>query len=257
MSGYSKKRFLCLRAYLISFIALFLCAGSAVTEPVRVAVATNFKSCMKQIVARYRQASPHRIELISASTGKLYAQIKNGAPYDVFFAADKHRPSLLEKAGMGFGRFTYALGSIVLWNSKPGSATDYADAIRRKDYRFLALANPKLAPYGAAAKQTLQRLGLWEELTPKLVRGENIGQVFQFISSGNAELGFIALSQTKQLNTMNKGVYWEIPSDYYEPIEQQVVGLNNKPVVRKFLAFIKQDETKRIIRNCGFDALAE
>jgi len=192
---------------------------------------------------------------IFGSTGKHYAQIKNGAPFDAFFAADVRRPEHLEKEGVALpgSRFTYAVGKVVLWSPRTGYVDPQASVLERGEFHHLAIANPKFAPYGKAAQEVLQERGLWGRLSGRLVRGENIGQTFQFVNSGNAELGFVAYSQVKRPNQPIEGSFWEVPQALYTPIEQQAVLLKDNEVARAFLSFVRSDEALKIIRDHGYE----
>jgi molybdate transport system substrate-binding protein len=218
-----------------------------------IAVASNFTQAIKALAKQFQTQHDDKLILSFGGTGKFYAQILNGAPFDAFFAADIRRPKLLEQQGFALpdSRFTYAQGKIVLFSPK----ADYVDAagaiLTKRTYHYLAIANPKLAPYGEAAKQVLEKLGLWETLHSQLVRGENIGQAYQFVMSGNAELGFVALSQISAF--ANKGSHWEVPDNLYEPIQQQAVLLSHNPVAKAFIEFVQSDEAKVIIQNFGYE----
>ncbi len=224
-------------------------------EEIRVAVASNFIHAITSLAKRFDVKTGNKVVLISGSTGKLYAQIKNGAPYDIFFAADSKRPRLLVDEGEALtgSRFTYAMGKIILWSPK----TNYVDAegkvLTQKSFHYLAMANPVLAPYGRAAQEVLQARHLWNSLKPKTVRGENIGQTFQFIKSGNAELGFVAYSLLKLPGHKIGGSYWVVPKTLYQPIGQQAVLLSNNKTALAFLAFVKTPEAREIIRSYGYD----
>ena len=224
-------------------------------EPITVAVASNFKDAAKSIARRFEADSDRKVTLIFGSSGKHYAQIKNGAPFDAFLAADTLRPERLEREGlvMPGSRFTYAVGKLVLW----GPSTDHLDSdtgfLERGEFRHLAIANPKLAPYGKAAREVLQALSLWERLRARVVRGENISQTFQFVSSGNAEIGFVAYSQLKRPKDQIRGSFWTVPPDLYGPLKQQAVLLKDDEVARKFLSFLRSDEALSIIRAYGYD----
>jgi len=219
---------------------------------VRVAVAGNFYLPAQALVAEYERQSGERVVLINGSTGKLYAQIQQGAPFDILLAADTERPRLLEEAGQVVkgSRFTYALGQLVLWSSD--AELGLADGVVLKDGSFtrLAIANPKLAPYGRAAEQTLSNLGLWEAVAPKLVRGESVTQAWQFAASGNAQLGLIALSQAQ-----GSGSFWLIPAELYEPVEQQAVLLTDADESQRFYRFLRSVEAAAIIRSYGYRVL--
>jgi len=243
--------------YLLIFIGLSFTQIAA--DEIKVAVASNFYPAMKEIVLQYelkqsQSSAKNNIVLISGSSGKHYAQIINGAPFDIFFSADKVRPTLLEKKGLSESgsRFTYALGRLVLWSSLDGFV-EKDERLYNNDLRFLAIANPKIAPYGVAAREVLISINLWEDLQSKLVRGENIAQTFQFVNSGNAKLGFISYSQLRNPNYPLVGSFWEVPQSLYKPIEQQVVLLKKSSLAKDFLLFIGSDESLNIILKYGYD----
>ena len=223
-------------------------------DTINIAVASNFTDPIREIASRFEAQSGHRINLVFGSTGKHYAQIKNGAPFAAFFAADVRRPALLEKEGVALpgSRFTYAVGRIVLWSPQPGLVDSGGKVLEEQAFRHLAIANPRLAPYGKAAQQFLQARGLWEGLQDRMVRGENIGQTFQFVRSGSAELGIVAYSQVKRPGHPLEGSLWEIPPTEYTPIEQQAVLLEENPVAREFMTFIKSPEAIDIILGFGY-----
>jgi len=231
-------------------------SGGIWAAEIRVGVAANFSAVLKILAERFEQQSGHRMLLSSGSTGKLYAQIKHGAPFDLFFAADVERPLRLEneKEGVPGSRFTYAIGRIVLWSRKPDLVDETGSVLKGTAFRKLAIANPLTAPYGLAAKQTLQRLSVWQALQSKLVSGENIAQTYQFVASGNADLGFIALPQLLSKSSMG-GSAWEVPTDFYQPIEQQAILLrkSRQPTAAKeFLAFVKGREAREILNRFGY-----
>jgi molybdate transport system substrate-binding protein len=245
----------------INFLLIFI--GLSFTQigadEIKVAVASNFYPAMKEIALQYelkqsQSSENHKIILISGSSGKHYAQIMNGAPFDIFFSADKVRPILLEKKGISESgsRFTYALGRLVLWSSLDGFV-EKDEQLYNNELRFLAIANPKIAPYGVAAREALISINLWEDLQSKLVRGENIAQTFQFVNSGNAKLGFISYSQLMNPNYPVVGSFWEVPQSMYKPIEQQAVVLKKSLLAKDFLSFIGSDESLNIISKYGYD----
>ena len=233
---------------------LTLGAGQTIADEIHVAVASNFTNTIKALATRFEAGSGHKVTLSFGSTGKHYAQIKNGAPFHAFFAADVKRPELLDEEGVALpgSRFTYAIGKIVLWSPKRGAVDAQGKVLEEGTFRHLAIANPKLAPYGKAARKVLQDRGIWEALQNRMVRGENIGQAFQFVKSGNAELGFVALSQVKHPAHSIEGSWWEIPQSLYTPIEQQAVLLRESDAARAFLAFVKSDASLEIIRGFGY-----
>ena len=226
---------------------------------VHVAVASNFLSPLKKIARSYKQDTGNRLILISGSTGKLYAQVRNGAPFDVLLAADDKRPELLEKEGVGIKRtrFTYAVGTLVLWSPDP---VDVRESLIKMKNGKLAIANPKTAPYGKAAQQVLERMGLWKKMRPFLVQGENIAQTLQFVATGNAKLGFVASSQLEDPKLELKGSQWQVPFDQYEPILQQAVllkpGLSNS-FAQQFLEFMRGSTAKKIMRSYGYRFIEE
>jgi molybdate transport system substrate-binding protein len=233
-------------------VALLL-AGSAGAESVHVAVATNFAATCRKIGDAFTAATRHEAVISDGSSGKLAAQIANGAPFEVFLSADAERPAKLEADGYAVAgsRFVYAVGRLALWSARPGFVAGEA-TLRGDAFRHLALANPDLAPYGAAARDVLQHLQLWDRLAPKLVRGEDIGQVFHFVSTGNAELGFVALSQ---IAGKADGSRWVVPTNLYAPIEQQAVLLlpgKDAPAARAFLEFLKGGATRALIEAAGY-----
>jgi len=247
---------------LACFFVLFGClmgTSQAVADEIKVAVASNFYPTMKVIAKHYElrtagSTGHHKVILIPGSSGKHYAQIINGAPFDVFFSADIERARMLEQEGRSLvgTRFTYALGKLILWSSIDRYIDSKGEVLNKKDFRYLAIANPKLAPYGKSAEEALRSLKLWENLQGRLVRGENIAQTFQFISSGNAKLGFVAYSQIMNPGISIDGSFWEVPQSIYKPIEQQAVLLNDSYIGRQFLSFVKSDESLSIIYESGY-----
>lgn len=239
----------------MSRLALLLClclaSASAWSETARVAVAANFAGVAKQLAAQFAKSTGNRIELVRGSTGKLYAQIEHGAPYDVFLAADVRRPTLLEKDGhaKAGSRFTYAIGQLALW--QPGGMHAHDTLLQTGQWERLAIANPKLAPYGLAARQTLEKLKLWQTAKGRLVEGENISQAYQFVSSGAADLGFIALSHARA-NHLPDSALWIVPNSFHAPIEQQAVRLTDNPAGRDFLTFLRSAQARPIIEAAGY-----
>jgi len=210
---------------------------------------------MKALTVEFEKTTAHHAVLSFGSTGKHYAQIKNGAPFDVFLAADAARPALLEEQGIALigSRTTYARGKLVLWTSKPDVNDLKETLLNSQDIRHLALANPKLSPYGLGAKQVMVKLDIWPKLQTKLVRGENIAQTFQFVHSGNAELGFVAYSQAVNPKRSVQGSFWIPPQSLYSPIDQQAVLLNDKQASKDFLRFLEGSLARQIIQNYGYD----
>jgi len=221
---------------------------------VHVALAQNFAPAARELAAAFERSGGERVVRSAGSSGKLYAQIANGAPYDVFLSADTARPERLEREGLAVAgsRFSYALGKLVLFSADPLRVDPAGRVLERRDWRHLAIANPELAPYGAAALQTLRQLGLLERVESRLVRGEDVGQTFRFVVSGSAELGLVALSQ---LELAEPGSRWLVPETLYAPIEQQAVLLSrarDHAGARAFLAFLRTHEARRLIRRAGY-----
>ena len=249
-----------LKIFALLFVCQFFITTQSVANEIRIAVASNFYPTMKEVVKQFEieafdSSKASKIVLIPGSSGKHYAQIINGAPFDLFFSADKIRPVLLEQQRIfkNESRFTYALGKLALWSPIKGLVDSEGQILYDKDFRFLAIANPKIAPYGIATKETLVSMKLWQDMNEKLVRGENIAQAFQFISSGNAELGFISFSQLMNLNFSVRGSFWEVPQSLYNPIEQQAVLLTDSSLGRDFMLFVQTDKALNIISKFGYD----
>ena len=223
-----------LKALTLIVVCQFFFLNEAIADEIKIAVASNFYPTMKELVTHFESITPNsdttnNIVLISGSSGKHYAQILNGAPFDLFFSADKLRPNMLEKEDVfnNQSRFTYALGKLALWSPFNEYVDSDGQVLYTNDFRFLAIANPKIAPYGVASKETLTSMNLWQDMEEKLVRGENIAQTFQFAKSGNAKLGFVSYSQILSLNSSSEGSYWLVPQDMYQPIEQQAILLKD------------------------------
>jgi len=241
---------------LVGLVAFGLPAISQADE-VLVAVAANFTAPMKIIATAFEKATGHKAELSFGSTGKLYTQIRNGAPFDVLLAADDETPAKLVKEGLAVpaSRFTYAIGALVLWSAKPGFVDNEGAVLKKGAFAHLALAAPKLAPYGAAAIETLSKIGLMNALSPKFVQGENIAQAYQFVSTGNAELGFVALSQVYANGKLTSGSVWVVPTDLYQPIRQDAVILTKgkiNPAARDLVKFLKSKQAQDVIRSYGY-----
>ena len=242
---------------LLSVMIVFLAVTPTLAEPVLVAVAANFVPPFREIANEFETASGHNIRVVAGSSGNFYSQIKNGAPFDVFFSSDMERPKLLEDEGLGVkdSRFTYAIGRLVLWSPNPDLIKG-EETLRSKKFKRLAFANPKTAPYGLAAMQTLQKLELWESLQPTIVMGENIGQTMGFIESGNADLGFVALSQALDPKIKGQGSRWDIPANLHEPIKQDVILLTkgkDNPAAQALMEFIAGPQAKTIIERYGYE----
>jgi molybdate transport system substrate-binding protein len=241
------------------FLTFFLFqVPGALADELRVAVASNFLLPVKELSREFEKSTRYKIVVISASTGKLYAQIKQGAPFDVLLAADSLRPELLEKDGIGVpgSRFTYAVGRLALWSADTTLfMRNDLQVLNQKNFRYLAIANPKTAPYGKAAEQVLRKKGFWNQLQTRLVRGENISQTFQFLVTGNADIGFIALSQLRRKQGQLKGYSWTVPTEWHDPIRQQAILLKRaktNKTAKEFLKFLKSKRVQKLIESYGY-----
>jgi molybdate transport system substrate-binding protein len=243
-------------AFLFSLLSLLFVNAQSLAAEVSVAVAANFTNATRDIVPLFEKVTGHTAKVSFGSTGKLYSQIENGAPFEVFLAADTKRPIKAEKEGLAVPgtRFVYAQGKLVLWSAKKGLFDNGASYLKNSEFKHLALANPKTAPYGLAARQVMEHLGLWPQLQSKLVRGESIAQTFQFVATGNAEIGFVAFSQVKAWQG-DAGTAWVIPTTYYAPIDQAAVLLKkgaSNPAAQAFVHFLKSDSARMVIESYGY-----
>lgn len=238
------------------FLILFF-SGCASAEEVQVAVAANFTAPMQVIAAAFETDTGHKARLAFGSSGKLYAQIKNGAPFQVLLSADEKIPVKLEQEGLAVAntRFTYAIGQLALWSAKTGTVDQQGEVLQRGNYEYLAIANPKLAPYGAAAVEVLKNRAVWETVQSKLVQGENIAQTYQFVASGNAEIGFVALSQVFKDGKLLHGSAWIVPGNFHAPIRQDAVILSkgkNNIAANALMSYLKSAKAQAIIRAYGY-----
>lgn len=243
-----------LRKPLLTLLATTALATPCTADEIRVAVASNFRYAIEDLAPRFEQQTGHDLKLIYGSTGKHFAQIENGAPFDVFLAADELRTRMLEEDGLvvSGSRFVYAIGKLVLWSAE-SDRIDSNEELLTGDFRFLAIANPTLAPYGRAARQALAKLGIWQSVYPRVVRGENVAQAYQYVVSGNADLGLIALAQIRIPDAGYSGSHWEVPGDMYDPIRQQAALLSDAPAARAFAEYLRSDEALMVIRSYGYD----
>ena len=238
-------------------IAIFASGLSAAAE-VQVAVAANFSAPMQKIATEFEKDTGHKVQLAFGATGKFYAQIKNGAPFEILLAADDETPARLEKEGAGVAgsRFTYAVGKLVLWSAKADFVDDQGEILKKGNFKHVSIANPKLAPYGQATVETLTALKLLDAIQPKFVQGENIAQTYQFIATGNAELGFVALSQVMKDSKIAEGSAWIVPASLHQPIRQDAVLLENgkdKPAAAALLKYLGGEKSKAIIKSYGYE----
>ena len=240
-------------------MAVLLLAGqTSEAAAVLVAVAANFSKPMTEIAAEFEKATGHSAKLSFGSSGKFVSQMENGGPFEVFLSADEKGPEKLVQSGLAVpgSQFTYALGKLVLWSAKPGYVDDQGKILTTGGFKHLALADPKLAPYGRASLDVLGKMGLLGKLQPLFVQGENIAQTYQFVSTSNAELGFVALSQVEENGKIANGSGWIIPGDYYAPIRQGAVlmkkGAEN-PAAPALLDYLKSAPALAIIEKYGYD----
>ncbi|HXD42480.1 MAG TPA: molybdate ABC transporter substrate-binding protein [Ramlibacter sp.] len=245
---------------LADFLAAALAGVAALASAadVPVAVASNFTEPMQRIAREFEKDTGHRAMLAFGATGNFYAQIRNGAPFMLLLAADEQTPARLEKEGYAVAgaRFTYATGRLVLWSAQPGLVDDKGAVLAKGGFDHIALANPALAPYGAAAVETLTRLDLLERVRPRFVQGENIGQAFQFVATGNAPLGFVALSQVMVNGRIEKGSAWVVPAGLHAPIRQDAVVLapgKDSAAAAALAAYLRSDKARAIIRSYGYE----
>lgn len=234
-----------------------LAIGQVLADEVQVAVAANFTAPIDEIGKAFNKATGHQLKVSTGASGKFYAQIKNGAPFQVFLSADEEKPAQLEKDGLAVqgSRFTYAIGKLVLWSADPAVVDAKGQVLVKNQFNKLAIANPKTAPYGEAAMETLGALKLKSLLEPKMVMGENISQTYQFVATGNAEIGFVALSQVTKDNKITSGSAWVVPEKLYSPIRQDAVLLVNgkdSAAARQLLIFLKGAEATKVIKSYGY-----
>lgn len=242
---------------LTSLVIAMACASAAHAGEVQVAVAANFTAPMQRIAAQFEQDTGHLAKLAFGSTGKFYAQVKNGAPFEVLLAADDETPARLEKEGQAAPgtRFTYAIGKLVLWSARGGYVDAKGEVLRTGAFRHLAIANPKTAPYGAAAVAVLKKMNVFDAMQARLVQGENIAQAHQFVSTGNAELGFIALSQVAKDGRIASGSGWIVPAGLHEPIRQDALVLakgRTNPAAQALADYLKSAKARAIIQSFGY-----
>lgn len=242
----------------IAFLALACLLTPLSAAELSVAVAANFSAPMAQIAAAFEQDTGHKLSLSTGSTGKFYAQIRSGAPFQVLLAADQETPALLEQEGLAQPgtRFTYATGRLVLWSRQPGLVDGKGEVLRKGGFDKLALADPRLAPYGKAAVDVMDKLGLLQQLQPRLVQGENIGTAYQWVSTGNAQLGFVALSQLMVQGQLAPGSAWLIPAALHAPLRQDAVALRSasgNPAAAALLAYLRGERARAIGKSFGYE----
>jgi len=233
------------------------CASSAFADEVQVAVAANFTAPIQAIAKDFEKDTGHKLVASFGATGQFYTQIKNGAPFEVFLAADDTTPAKLESENESVkgSRFTYAVGTLALWSAKEGYVDDKGHVLKDNKYEHLSIANPKAAPYGLAATQVLDKLGLTDATQPKIVEGQSIAQAYQFVQTGNAELGFVALSQVYKDGKLTSGSAWIVPANLHEPIKQDAVILNkgkNSAAAKALMDYLKSPKAAAMIKSYGY-----
>ena len=244
--------------FFASVLAVMTCLGTAHAGEVQVAVAANFAGPMEKLASQFQKDTGHKAVVASGATGKFYAQIRNGAPFEVLLSADDETPARLEAEGhaVAKSRFTYAIGRLVLWSAKANYVDATGAVLKTGDFTHLAIANPKTAPYGAAATAVIDKLGLTARLQPRLVQGENIAQAFQFASTGNAELGFVAQAQVWRDGKFTAGSGWIVPASMHAPIRQDAALLTRgakNPAAQALLDYLRSDKAKALIRAYGYE----
>lgn len=249
------------RGVVLSFAsAILFCAPQGVgAAEVQVAVTANFTAPMQKIAAEFEKDTGHKAALAFGTVGKFFAQMKAGAPFEVLVSADRETPDALVKEGLAVGeaRFTYAVGKLALWSATPDAVDGKGEILRTGSFRHLALANPKLAVYGAAGQAAMKKLGVWDAIEPKLVTGENIAQAYQFVASGNAELGFVAYSQIIGPDgKVAKGSVWMVPSDLYPQLAQDVILLapgKDSAAAKALVDYLRSAKARAVILSYGYD----
>ncbi len=252
------------RRWFFPFLILFswstgVQAVPASDQPVRVAVTANFLQPFRHLATLFEARSGHPVSVSSGSTGKLFAQIVHGAPYHLFLAADRRRPRLLEERGLGVSgsRFIYARGRLVLWGDAAKGLHRGTAALAGNGLKRLALANPRVAPYGRAAREVLENLGLWEKYRGRMAFGENVGQTLAFVTSGNVDAGFVALSQILDASGQRRpGGFWQVPDSLFQPLDQEAILLKTgekRPEVRALYDFLRSATARTEIERLGYD----
>ncbi len=247
-----------MQRWILGWLTFGLICTAVQAADVSVAVAANFSAPAQKLAQAFEQDSGHRLRLSPGSTGSLYAQIRNGAPFQVLLAADDATPFKLEQEGLGIAgtRMTYATGRLALWSRQAGLVDAQGALLRSPQLQRLAVANPRLAPYGAAAWEAMTNLGVLADLQPRLVQGDNIAQTYQFVATGNAQAGFVALSQVLQDGQLREGSLWRVPQTLHTPLRQDAVLLKpgqDSAAARALLAYLRSDKARTIIRSFGYE----
>jgi len=246
-----------LRWRAVALFSLLVSSSAGWASEVRLAVAANFAAPMRSLAQSFEKATGHKVVVALGATGQLYAQIKNGAPFDVLLAADDETPKKLESEGLAVSgsRATYAIGRLVLWSKRDGLIDAKGEFLSTGRFDRIAIANPKLAPYGLAAIEVIEKLGLTQAIKPKVVEASNITQAHQFVASGNAEIGFVALAQVAEGGKIKSGSGWIIPESLHSPIQQDLVLLlrgKANPAAQQLIEFLRSENAKAVIRSYGY-----
>ena len=236
---------------------IFVVAANAQAAEIKVAVASNFANTLKEIAVEFQKDTGHQLAITPGATGKFYAQISNGAPFDVFLSADDETPRKLVQEGKAIAasQFTYAIGRLALWSPSPVLVDKNADILKTDKFKYIAIANAKVAPYGQAAVQTMQKLGVLTQIEPRVVQGESIAQTFQFVSTGNAQLGFVALSQILENGKIKIGSAWIVPEEMHEQLKQDAVVLQSCKqilVCQALMDYLKSEKVKKMMASYGY-----
>lgn len=244
-----------LKSLVVAIAALGMTGAFA--DEVQVAVAANFTAPIQAIAKDFERDTGHKLVAAFGATGQFYTQIKNGAPFEVFLSADDTTPARLEQEGdtVKGSRFTYAIGTLALWSAKEGYVDSKGDVLKANQYQHLSIANPKTAPYGLAATQVLGKLGLIDATKARIVEGQSITQAYQFVSTGNAELGFVALSQIYKDGKLASGSAWIVPAELHDPIKQDAVILNkgkDNPAAKALVEYLKGPQAASVIKSFGY-----
>ncbi|WP_137886177.1 molybdate ABC transporter substrate-binding protein [Pseudomonas sp. 2FE] len=242
---------------LVVALSASIALSNALAEEVQVAVAANFTAPIQAIASDFEKDTGHKLVAAFGATGQFYTQIKNGAPFEVFLSADDSTPAKLESEGdsVAGSRFTYAIGTLALWSAKDGYVDGKGEVLKKNEFKHLAIANPKAAPYGLAATQVLEKLDLSKAVAPKIVEGQNITQALQFVASGNAELGFVALSQVYKDGKITSGSAWIVPAQLHDPIKQDALILNkgkDNPAAKALVEYLKGPKAAAVIKSYGY-----
>ena len=236
---------------------IFVVAANAQAAEIKVAVASNLANTLKEIAVEFQRDTGHQLAITPGATGKFYAQISHGAPFDVFLSADDETPRKLAQEGKAIAasQFTYALGRLALWSPSPDLVDKNADILKTDKFKYIAIANAKVAPYGQAAVQTMQKLGVLSKIEPRVVQGESIAQTFQFVSTGNAQLGFVALSQIFENGKIKTGSAWIVPEEMHEQLKQDAVVLQsckNTSACQALMDYLKSEKIKKMMSSYGY-----